>query len=160
MRFNILVSPLWRPFLVPFGATADRSYAELDGGDLVVRFGWFSHRFPLSEIEGASPSHWSILAGIGWRTNFRDTIGLIGTYVNVVEVRFKRPQPARMLLPVKCKRLYISIEEPRDFIGALGEASGVIEGEAREKPPGRAGVRPKARRSTRPRRRAKPATSA
>jgi hypothetical protein len=149
MRFNILISPLWRPFLALLGGTADRSYAEIDGGELVVRFGWFRHRFPLSEIEGASPSHWSILGGIGWRTNFRDTIGLIGTYVNVVEVRFKRPQRVRMLLPVNCGRLYLSIEEPRDFIAALGEASGVIEGEAR--------VKPKAKRPSR--RRAKPATA-
>lgn len=152
MRFNILVSPLWRPFLLLLGATTDRSYVEIEGGELIVRFGWFRHSFSLSEVEGAAPSHWSILGGIGWRTNFRDTVGLIGTYVNIVEVRFRQPQQVRMLLPVKCQRLYLSIEEPRDFIAALGEASGVIEGEAR--------VKPKPKRSSRPRRRAKPATSA
>ncbi len=52
---------------------------------LHVRFGWlFDHRFPLSEVEAASPSHWPLWGGIGWRTNFSGTVGLIGTYVRVV----------------------------------------------------------------------------
>ena len=120
MRFPILMSPLWRPLLLPFGGTPDRSYAEIVDGELRVRFGWlFDQRFPLSAIEGASPSHWSVWAGIGWRTNFRGTVGLIGTYVNIVEVRFREPQRVRMVLSFACRRLFISLEEPREFIDAL-----------------------------------------
>src|SRR3972149_6619848 len=77
---------------------------------------------PLSAIEGASPSHWSVWAGIGWRTNSRATVGLIGTYVNIVEVRFREPQRVRMVLPFACRRLYVSLEEPREFIAALRDA--------------------------------------
>ncbi len=124
MRFPILMSPLWRPFLLPFGGTPERSYVELEDGALHVRFGWlFDHRFPLSQVEAASPSHWPVWAGIGWRTNFRGTVGLIGTYVRIVEVRFREPQRVRLLLPTRCQRLYLSLEEPREFIAALGKAT-------------------------------------
>lgn len=124
MRFPILMSPLWRPLLIPFGGKPERSFAEMDDGELHVRFGWlFDQRFPLAAVETAAPSHWPVWAGIGWRTNFRGTVGLIGTYVNVVEVRFKEPQRVRLLLPMRCQRLYLSLEEPREFIAALREAT-------------------------------------
>ena len=123
MRFPILMSPMWRPLLLPFGGTPERSYAAIEDGELHVRFGWlFDQRFPLSTVEGASPSHWSVWAGIGWRTNFRGTVGLIGTYVNIVEVRFREPQRVRMVLPFACRRLFVSLEEPREFINALRDA--------------------------------------
>ena len=127
MRFPILMSPLWRPLLLPFGGTSQRSYVELEDGVLHVRFGWlFDHRFPLDQVEAASPSHWPLLGGIGWRTNFRGTVGLIGTYVNVVEIRFKERQRLRMLLPTSCERIYISLQEPHNFIAALGEATAAV----------------------------------
>ena len=120
MRFPILISPLWRPLLLPFGATAERSFAEVEDGNLHVRFGFlFQHRFPLDQVEGASLAHWPLWAGIGWRMNFRGTVGLIGTYVNTVEVRFKEPQRVRLLVPVRCRRLYLSVDDPRGFIAAL-----------------------------------------
>ena len=126
MRFPIRMSPLWRPLLLPFGGTSQRSYVELEDGVLHVRFGWlFDHRFPLSQVEAASPSHWPLLAGIGWRTNFRGTVGLIGTYANVVEIRFKERQRLRMLLPTSCERLYLSLQEPHEFINALQEATSI-----------------------------------
>ncbi len=124
MRFPIRMSLLWRPFLLPFGGTSQRSYVELEDGVLHVRLGWlFDHRFPLTQVEAASPSHWPLLGGIGWRTNFRGTVGLIGTYANVVEIRFKERQRLRMLLPTSCERLYLSLQKPRDFINALQEAT-------------------------------------
>ncbi len=127
MRFPILLSPYWRPLLLPFGGTPKRSYVELEDGALHVRFGWlFDHRFPLSQVEAASPSHWPLLGGIGWRTNFRGTVGLIGTYVNVVEIRFMERQRLRLLLPTSCERLYLSLAEPRDFIAALGQATAAV----------------------------------
>ena len=124
MRFPMLLSPFWRPLLLPLGGTPARSYAEIEDGQLHVRFGLlFDQRFPLDEIEAAAPSHWPVWAGIGWRASFRGTVGLIGTYVNIVEVRFKERQRVRMLLPVPCQRLFISLAEPRDFISALQGAT-------------------------------------
>jgi hypothetical protein len=120
----MLLSPFWRPLLLPFGGTPTRSYAEIEDGHLHVHFGLlFDQRFPLDEIEAAAPSHWPIWAGIGWRASLRGTVGLIGTYVNIVEVRFKQRQRVRMVLPVPCRRLFLSLEEPRDFISALQEAT-------------------------------------
>jgi len=122
MRFPILISPLWRPFLLPFGATAERSFAEIEDGQLHVRFGaLFDQRFPLEQVEGAGQAHWPLWAGVGWRTSFRGTIGLIGTYVNIVEVRFKQPQRVRLVVPQRCRRLVLSLEDPRGFIAALSE---------------------------------------
>ncbi len=120
--FPILISPLWRPFLRPFGATADRSFAAIEDGELHVQFGrLFDHRFPLDQIEGLGITHWPLWAGIGWRTNFRGTLGLVGTYLNVVEVRFKQPQRVRLLLPLPCRRLVLSLEEPSSFVAALSK---------------------------------------
>lgn len=120
LRFPILISPLWRYLLLPFGATPARSFAELKDGELHVRFGrLFDHRFPLEEVESVSLGHWPVWAGVGWRTNFRGSVGLIGTYVNTVEVRFKEPQRVRLLVPVRCERLYLSVEDPHDFISAV-----------------------------------------
>jgi len=148
MRFPILLSPFWRPLLLPFGGTPKRSYVELEDGALHVRFGWlFDHRFPLTQVEAASPSHWPLLGGIGWRTNFRGTVGLIGTYVNVVEIRFKERQRLRMFLPTSCERLYLSLAEPHDFIAALQEATSI---DAPAEP-----VAAEATPQTRPRRRKK-----
>jgi hypothetical protein len=119
-RFPILISPLWRYLLLPFGATAERSFAALKDGKLRVRFGrLFDHTFSLEEIESVSLGHWPVWAGVGWRANFRGTVGLIGTYVNIVEITFKEPQRVRMLIPVRCERLYLSLEEPQDFISAV-----------------------------------------
>ena len=145
MRFPILISPLWRPLLLPGGGTPGRAFAEVEDGQLHVRMGWlFDHRFPLADVEAASPSHWPVWAGIGWRTSFRGTVGLIGTYVNIVEVRFKKPQRVRMFLPMTCRRLYLSLDEPRDFVAALRQAA--------EPKPSRGpkvdGARPRRRRKT------------
>ncbi len=129
-RFPILMSPLWRPLLLPFGATADRAFVDVEDGEMHVRFGFlFDHRFPLDQVEGVAHSHWPLWAGIGWRTNFRGNIGLIGTYVNIVEVRFKEAERVRMLLPLPCRRLYLSVEEPQAFIAALGRQLRAAEGQ-------------------------------
>jgi hypothetical protein len=119
-RFPILISPLWRPLLIPLGVTAERAFAEIKGDELHVQFGaLIDYRFPLEQVEGVALSRWPLWAGIGPRANFRGTVGLVGTYVNVVEVRFKEPQRVRMIAPAPCKRLFLSIEEPHAFIAAL-----------------------------------------
>jgi hypothetical protein len=103
--------------------------------------GWlFNERFRLAEVEAASPSHWPVWAGVGWRTSFGGTVGLIGTYVNIVEVRFKQPQRVRMVVPMTCRRLYLSLDEPRDFVAAVQAAT------AAERPPERATAAAKPRR--------------
>ncbi len=117
--FPIAVSPVWRPFLLPLGVTANRSFAEIADGDLHVCFGRFDYYFPLDDVEEATLARWPIWAGVGPRTDFRGVVALLGTYVNVVEIRFKEPHQIRMLVRVPCKRLFLSLEEPHTFINAL-----------------------------------------
>ena len=119
-RFPILVSPFWRALLFPFGVTPERAFAAIDDGELRVSFGrLFDHRFPLEAVETVAPSRWPLWAGIGLRTDFRRTVGLVGAYVNTVEVRFKKRQRVRMVVPLPCERLVLSLEDPEAFIAAL-----------------------------------------
>ena len=119
-RFPILVSPFWRALLFPFGVTPERAFAAIDDGELRVSFGrLFDHRFPLEAVETVAPSRWPLWAGIGLRTDFRRTVGLVGAYVNTVEVRFKERQRVRMVVPLPCERLVLSLEDPEAFIAAL-----------------------------------------
>lgn len=128
-RYPVLISPLWRLMLRPFGATPERCFVEVGDEELRVSFGRaFYGTFPLDNVEGASLTDWPVWAGIGPRY-FRGTIGLIGAYVNTVEVRFKEPQRMRMLLPVRCKRLLLSMEDPRAFVAAL-EKQPAVEAKA------------------------------
>ena len=122
-RFPIRRSPLWRPLLLLFGATAGRSHVELAEGRLVARFGWlFNHSFPLSDIEGAARRSWPLLYGIGWRSNLFGVIGLIGSRAGVVELRLRRRRWLWMLLPLPCNRLAVSLEDPGEFLEALDKA--------------------------------------
>lgn len=124
MRYPLLVSPLWRPLLLPFGATGDRAYVEVENGAVHVRFGFlFDHTFPLEDIETAGNAGWPLWAGIGWRTNFIGSVGLIGSYSNIVELRFHERHSVRMLLPLRCDRLYLSVEDPEAFIDAVSGKS-------------------------------------
>ena len=123
-RFPIRRDPLWRPLLLLFGATAGRSSVELAEDRLAARFGWlFHHSFPLSEIEGAARRSWPFFYGIGWRSNLVGVIGLIGSRAGVVEVRFRRRRWLWMLLPLPCNRLAVSLQDPEQFLEALGKAA-------------------------------------
>lgn len=118
-RYPVLISPLWRLMLRPFGATPERCFVEVGDEVLHVSFGRaFDGTFPLDTVEGASLAHWPLWAGVGPRY-FRGTVGLIGTYVNIVEIRFTEPQRVRMLLSVNCTRMYLSVEQPGELIEAL-----------------------------------------
>jgi hypothetical protein len=118
-RFEFALSPLWRPLLFPIRATEERSVIELDTDELHVSFGVFDYHFPLDAVEDVKLSDWPIWAGVGARTNFRGVVGLVGTYVNVVEITFKEPQRVRMLVRVPCKRLFVSVEDPHEFVAAV-----------------------------------------
>lgn len=119
-KFPMALSPVWRPMLWPIGVTEQSAFAELSGESFDVRFGrFFDYHFPLEEVEKVTLGRWPVWAGVGARTNFRGTVGLIGTYVNVVEVVFKTPQRIRMVVPVRCKRLFFSVEDPHAFIAAF-----------------------------------------
>ena len=117
-RFEVLISPAWRPVLRVLGVKQENSFAEVIGDELHVQFGRLSHTFPLDAIETASIEDWPLWAGIGPRY-VPGTIGLIGTFINVVLVRFVVPQTVRRGLPLRCTRLFITLKDPAGFIAAV-----------------------------------------
>ena len=120
-RFQMHISPIWGPLLALFGGTAGRSFVEIDRTTLRAKFGWlFDHTFPLSDIQGAEERHWPWLYGLGWRTSVNGLKGLIGSYKNVVEIRFNSKHRVTMVIPgLRCNRLAVSLEKPQDFLEFL-----------------------------------------
>ena len=118
-RFEMAISPVWRPALLVLGVTPKRSFIEIGEEDFHVSFGRLQYHFPMETVEDVRLSTWPLWAGIGARTNFRGAVGLVGTYVNVVKITFKEPQQMRMLVRTNCKELFLSVEEPHAFITAL-----------------------------------------
>jgi len=119
-RFPMQLSPFWLPLLALFGATPSRSFVEIDESRLRAKFGFFSHAFPLHDIEGAKERNWPLLLGIGWRTNFVGLVGLIGSYKNVVEIKFSTAHRVNMVIPyLRCDRLAISLKDPKAFLACF-----------------------------------------
>jgi hypothetical protein len=129
-RFHFALSPLWRPLLLPVRATEKRSFLEVDPDEFHVTFGMFDYHFPLDEVEDVKLATWPLWAGVGARTNFRGVVGLIGTFVNVVKIDFKEAQQVRMLVRVPCKTLYVSVEDPHEFMAALRRKLTTVQAKA------------------------------
>jgi hypothetical protein len=123
-RFQIQITQLSQALMVPFGVTRRQAYAQLQDGKLHVRFGpMFNERIRLDNIEAAEVARWPRWAGVGLRTNLRGSVGLVGSYDNTVKLTLKEAQPAHLFLfPAKCKRLYVSLEDPEGFLDAIGHA--------------------------------------
>jgi hypothetical protein len=111
-------------FLIPFGVSSRRAYAQVHDGKLHVRFGpMFDEQIALENIEKAEAARWPWWAGIGPRTNFRATVGLIASYGRTVKLTFKEPIDVHLfVVPVKCRFLYFSLEEPDEFLKAIEKA--------------------------------------
>ena len=131
-KFPLLLSGRWRILLVPFGVTQERAFAQVGERELRVCFGpLFDYRFPLAEVETVAPRRWPLWAGIGPRVDFRGMVAFVGAYENAVEVRFKERQRMRMLVPVPCERLIVSLEDPEAFIAALEKGPTTAEAPAK-----------------------------
>jgi hypothetical protein len=53
MRFEFEFLPAARPVLLAWGVTPGTAHVEVEGGELRVRFGFFSTTTPLSNVTGA-----------------------------------------------------------------------------------------------------------
>ena len=126
--FPVLIRGRWWPLLMPFGVTQERAFVQVGERELRVCFGpLFDFRFPLEEVERAAPARWPFWAGIGPRGGFRGTVAFVGAYEKTVEVRFKERQRVRMIVPVPCQRLVLSLEDPEGFIAALARRTAMPE---------------------------------
>ncbi len=119
------LSPAWRPLFLLFGARQSNSFAELGDGVLRLRFGLlFDERFPTADVIGVVQRPWPWWRGIGWRTDFRGHVSLIGGYGRVSEVRLRNKRRVSGLLPLSgrwlsCDRISISLQDPAAFQVAL-----------------------------------------
>lgn len=121
-RFEILRTPLLIPLLLPFGGSKARSVIELGERQLHCKFGFlFDESFRYDEITGAERDRWPWYGGLGWRTDLRGKIALVGSLDNVVRIDLKPDTKARLFAKLPCKQLYISLEEPDAFLEALKE---------------------------------------
>lgn len=117
-RFAIRIDPIWRPLLLCGGATRDNSFVEVTDEHVTFHFGLlFLRTIPRGEIVAVESRHWPLLMGIGWRSDLRGTIGLIGSYEGVVEVRLASRSRVWFIFP--CDRICVSLEDPNGFMGAL-----------------------------------------
>jgi hypothetical protein len=119
-RYTIKRDGWVTPLLVLFTATASRSWVELGDQGLRVRFGWHETNVPYAAITGGRRAHWPWYAGLGWRSNLRSILGLIGSYSGVVEITLDPRQQVRLLgIPFRVRELYFSLEEADQFLRDL-----------------------------------------
>lgn len=118
-RYPIRRSPFWAWALLIIGATETRSFVEIDSQTLVAQFGWKRIEISRSDVLGAERSNWPWWGGIGWRSDLRHSIGLIGALSPIVHIHL-RPQPITMLgIPHKLTDLYLSVEDPSAVVSEL-----------------------------------------
>ena len=120
MRTAIHRSNWVKPLLWLFGGTDARSYVEIDGDTVHIRFGFlFDERIPIANIVEIERQHWPALAGIGWRTNLIDSIAVVGSYSNVVRIKLSPRIWMKVLLPVRVESLYVSVDDPDAFVAEI-----------------------------------------
>lgn len=120
-RFSIERARWVRPLLAVFGATDENAWVEIYDDRIEARFGWYYLVMPRENIASVALADWPWWSGAGWRTNFKDTLGLIGGLKNpVVQITLKKPQAIRLLkFPIRMKHLYLSVESPATFVESL-----------------------------------------
>ncbi len=147
-RFQMRVDRVWAPMMLVGGATRSNSYVDVTPEAVTFHFGYlFNHTEDREDIQEAKARSWPWWMGIGWRSNLRGLVALVGSYRNVVEVSFESRSRAFGFLPMN--RIAVSLEDPEGFIKALeppapaaakSSASAATKPAAKKKP---------ARRSTR-----------
>ncbi len=119
-RFEIKRASWVKPLLVLFGATQARSYVTVNREELEARFGFYRIRIPIDRVAAVERAHWPLYGGLGWRTNLRNTLALVGSYDGVVRVRLSEPIRTRLfLIPIRLTDLYVSVENPDGLIAAI-----------------------------------------
>jgi len=119
-RIPIKRAPWMAPLLVLFTATASRSYVQIGPDTLITRFGWHQLSIPRAQIESVSDDRWPWYGGLGWRTDFRRKLALVGAYAPIVRIHLTEPHRSRLLgIPIRFTDLYISVDSPEALRAAL-----------------------------------------
>ena len=139
-RFQMQIDRLWAPAVLVGGATHSNSYVDVTPEAVTFHFGYlFNYTASRDDIREVKARNWPWWMGIGWRSNLRGLLGLVGSYRNVVEVSFESRARAWGVLPMD--RIAISVEDPEGLIEALKPPASA----AAKKPP----TKKPARRDTR-----------
>ncbi|MFH0902198.1 MAG: hypothetical protein V2A73_16320 [Pseudomonadota bacterium] len=111
---------IWKPLLVLFGASRERSWVSVTASTTTIRFGLFELTLAHDELESAKPVSWPLLGGLGWRTDFCGSVVLVGSRQGVVEIRLRNPRRIKLLgLPVTARRIFVSLEDDQAFLADL-----------------------------------------
>ncbi|MFQ5595819.1 MAG: hypothetical protein ACE5HA_16860 [Anaerolineae bacterium] len=117
--FPIRLDAIWRIPLLLITVTPQRAYVALDDQAITFRFGWLEERIELTEIESVEPMRWRIIYGIGTRIAPGRTLGLVGSWKDVVAIRLRTPRTIKVPFKMDFRRIAASMEEPEVFIEAL-----------------------------------------
>ena len=120
-RFPIRYSGINAKLFPLLALPRSRAYVELDDDSLRVQLGWgFSARIPLRSVQGAQrgPDVSGITAGAhGWRGRWL----VNGSRQGIIRLDIDPPVRAWTLaIPVRLRRLDVSLEDPDGFLTALG----------------------------------------
>lgn len=117
--FPIRLDAIWRIPLLIITVTPGRAYVALDDEAITFRFGRLEERIELTEIEGVEPMRWRIIYGIGARLAPGRTLGLVGSWKNVVAIRLRSPRTIKVPFKMEFRRMAASMEDPEAVIEAL-----------------------------------------
>jgi hypothetical protein len=123
-RFPILYTGINAKLFPVLGLPHGGSYVELDDDSVRVRLGWgFTTQIPRRAITSARRGRDvpGITAGAhGWRGSWL----VNGSSTGIVELEVDPPARAwTLVLPIKLRKLLVSLEDPDGFLAAL-EAPG------------------------------------
>ena len=124
--FSLRYGGISRWLLTLLAVGPGRSGAAVGDSDVAVTMGWgFGGRAPLRSISSATPIEetMAVTRGVhGWRGDWL----VNGAGDGLVEVRFEPPMRAHVVgVPVRVRRLRVSVDDPEGFALALRDAAGV-----------------------------------
>ncbi len=118
-RYPIKRSKFWAWALLIIGATESSSYIDIDLEEVVAQFGWKRIVVPRADVEFAERSSWPWWGGIGWRSDLRHSIGLIGALGPIVRIHMKPRRTFLLGIPVSLTDLYFSVDNPEAVVQEL-----------------------------------------
>lgn len=117
-HYRMRLDTIWRPVLLMFGGIQSNSFVDMTEEVVHFHFGFvFDRTVARSEVESVTRRSWPWWMGVGWRSNLRGVIGLIGSHEGVVEVKLRHKQRAWGIFP--CDRIAVSLQEPDRFVAEL-----------------------------------------
>ena len=123
--FSLRYGAVSRWLLTLFASGPGRSGIAVGDADVAVEMGWsFGGRAPLPSVTSARPLADTVVSrGVhGWRGDWL----VNGAGDGLVEVRFEPPMKAHVIgLPVRVRRLRVSVDDPEGFARALQGGGGV-----------------------------------